>query len=79
MRDWERERMNMAADCNCNCGGFELGKMLLLRQTIDGETAFGIFSLLQRILCRFFVSQCKNYACSGYKTHKMGTTLTSVN
>ena len=24
-------------------GCFELGKMLLLRQTIDGETAFGIF------------------------------------
>ena len=46
------------------CGSFEPVKMLCFRQTIDGETAFAIFSLLKRIFCCVVVFQCKNYASS---------------
>ena len=45
-------------------GSFELVEILFLRQTIEEETAFGIFSLLKRIFRCVFVFQCKNYPCS---------------
>ena len=53
-----KEKLNMAA------GSFELVKILFLRQTIDEEIAFGIFSLSKHMFCCLFVSQCKNCAFS---------------
>ena len=55
----EREsKLNMAAV------SFELVKILFLRQTIDEEIAFGIFSRSKHMFCCLFVSQCKNCAFS---------------
>ena len=68
-RETGNERENEHG-CGLQCR-VELGKMLLLRQTIDGDTAFGIFSLFSRIYVVFLYLNARIMPVADYKTDEM--------